>query len=196
VTFRLIRQDEAPPARPTADDLADAVALGPEQGARRLRRRGQLRAFAAEILEVHPDSIRFEREPTGRVRITAPTPRLASLSERGTWTAMALAEYPIGVDVEVYPPDRDPPFDLLDPFEQEQILAAEDPARMFLHFWTAREAYLKAQGRGLDVEPGAIRAGRRGEAVALVEAGKPLVFARIVERDDAIAAIVELTGDD
>ena len=190
--LRLIREDEARPARPTADDLADAAILGAEQGARRLRRRGLLRALAAEALEVHPDIIAFVREGSGLVRITAPEPCFASLSERGRWTALVIAEHPVGVDVEIYPPEREPPFDLLHPFEQEQILGSSDPERSFLRFWTAREAYLKAEGRGLDVEPSTVRAGRRGDEVVLVEAGRPLAFASIVEREDAIAAIVEL----
>ena len=193
--FRLIRDDEARGAHPTADDLADAGLLGPDQGAKRLRRRGLLRALAAEVLAAHPDRISFERSGTGQVRITAPEPRFASLSERGRWTTLAISQHPVGVDVELYPPEREPPFDLLHPSEQEQILASSDPERLFLGYWTAREAYLKAQGRGLDVEPSAIRAGRRGEDVVLVETGRPLAFARIVEREDAIAAIVELTSD-
>ena len=191
--FRLLREGEGRPAHATPDDLADAAALGPGPGAARLMRRRRVRALAAEVLQVHPDAIRFEREAGGLVRITAPEPLWTSVAGRGDWTALAIAPHPIGVDVEPYPPDRDPPFDLLQPLEQDAILADPDPLRLFLRFWTAREAYLKADGRGLSVMPDKVRAASRASEVALVEQGRPIAIARIVERDDAIAAIVELS---
>ncbi len=193
--FRLIRDGEVQPARATEADLADAAKLGPEHGARRLYRRRLLRAVAAEALEVHPDLIVIERQPHGGVRIAGPKPLHASLSGRGEWTALAISDNPVGVDVEIHPPDREPPFDLLQPLEQEAILADPEPRRLFLRFWTAREAYLKAQGRGLDVMPDQVRAARRGEEVALVETGRPIAFAVIHQRDDAISAIVELAPE-
>ncbi len=193
-TFRLIRDGELEPARATEADLADAAALGPDQGARRLYRRRLLRAIAAETLDVHPDLVAIERAPHGGVTIAGPRALCASLADRGPWTALALSEHPVGVDVEIHPPDREPPFDLLQPLEQEAILTDPEPRRLFLRFWTAREAYLKAQGRGLDVMPDRVRAARRDREVALIEPGHPIAFATIVEREDAIAAIVELDG--
>jgi 4'-phosphopantetheinyl transferase len=203
VAFRLLHDGECAPARATPDDLADAARLGPTQGALRLMRRRRIRGLAAEILDVHPDRIRFEREPDGRARIIAPEPLYASVAGRGAWTALAVAPRPVGVDVETYPavdwPPGDgqagegPPLDLLQLEEQDAILADPDPSRMFLRFWTAREAYLKADGRGLSVMPEKVRAANRLSEVSLIEAGRPAVTARLVERDDAIAAIVELS---
>jgi 4'-phosphopantetheinyl transferase len=191
-TFRLIHDDEARTVPATAADLADAADLGPNQGARRLYRRRILRGVAAEVLGVHPDLIVIDRLAHGGVAIVGPKPLYASLSGRGAWTALGISERPVGVDVELYPPERDPPFDVLAPLEQETILTDPEPRHLFLRFWTAREAYLKAQGRGIDVEPSAIRAARRDQEVALIEAGHPIAFATVIERDDAIAAIVEL----
>jgi len=193
VAFRLVRDGEGAPAHATAEDLADAAVLGPEGGAKRLMHRRLLRAMAAETLDVHPDAFRFHREASGMVRITQPEPLHASIAARGAWTALAIAPHPVGVDVELYPPDRDPPFDLLQQLEQDVILADPDPARLFLRFWTAREAYLKADGRGLSVMPDQVRAARRHSEVALIEEGRPIAIARIVEQGDAIAAIVELS---
>jgi phosphopantetheinyl transferase len=195
--FRLIREGEGEPsARATSADLADAAELGAEQGARRLWRRRWLRTLAAEALDVHPDIIAIERLPHGGVRIAGPRALYASVSGRGAWTALALCENPVGVDVELYPPEREPPFDLLQPLEQDVILSDPEPRRLFLRFWTAREAYLKAQGRGLDVMPDRVRAARRGQEVALIEEGHDIAFATITECDDAIAAIVELPAGD
>lgn len=188
--FRLVGEGEGAQARATAEDLADAAALGPARGAVRLRRRRLLRALAAEVLEAHPDAVRFERLADGRTRILAPRPLYSSVAGRGGWTALAVASDPVGVDVELWPPEPGPPLALLHPLEQAEISASVDPARVFLHFWTAREACLKADGRGLSVAPEQVRAARRDDAVALIEAGRPDRLARLIERGDAIAAIV------
>ncbi len=190
--FRLYSDCEGTPARPTAEDMSDAALLGRDTGAERLKHRRLLRALAAEVLDVHPDLVTFERATTGAVRVTGPSLLFASVSSCGRWTALAVARHPVGVDVEIHPPEREPPFDLLQPLEQEAILADPQPRHLFIRFWTAREAYLKAEGRGFDVMPDKVRAARRDSEVALIEEGRPIVFARIVEREDAIAAIVEL----
>jgi len=104
-----------------------------------------------------------------------------------------MSSRPVGVDVEAYAPDLDPPLGLLQPEEQNAILAGPDPMRLFLRFWTAREAYLKAGGRGLSVMPDQIRAEERDGGVALIEAGRPVALAELIECGDAIAAIVELS---
>ena len=193
--FRLLKQGEGTAARPTAEDLQDAAALGQEGGARRLERRRLLRALAAEALNVHPDAVRIQRMADGTVRIREPEALYASVSGRGAWTVLALGPRPVGVDVETCPPDTEPPFDLLQPLEQEVILADPDPPRLFLRFWAAREAYLKADGRGLGVMPDQVRAAHRDAEVALIEPGRPIAIARLVEREDAIAAIVELEAE-
>lgn len=190
--FRLIWEAEAQPARPTAEDLADAAPLGVGQGARRLMRRGLLRALAAEVLGVHPGAVVFERLSTNRVRVIAPEPRYVSLAQRGTWIALAISQAPVGVDVEQDPGEDPLPLNLLHPDERAEIEAAADPRRLFLHYWTAREAWLKAQGRGLDVELASIRASQTGPFTTLTEGGGASGRAQIIEREDAIAAIVEL----
>lgn len=193
--FRLYDEGEGAPARATAEDLADAALLGRDTGAKRLKRRRLLRALAAEVLGVHPDLVTLDRAGTGAVRVTGPDPLFTSVSGCGRWTALAVARHPVGVDVEIHPPEREPPFDLLQPLEQEAILADPQPRHLFIRFWTAREAYLKAQGRGFDIMPDKVRAARRDTEVALIEDGRPIVFAQIIEREDAIAAIVELPAE-
>lgn len=193
--FRLLREDEGRPVPATAADLADAAELGPARGAERLARRRLLRGFAAEVAGVHPDAVAVERLGTGQVRITAPEPRYASLAQRGPWVALAISEVPVGVDVETCPAENPLPLHLLHPDERREIEAATDPGALFLRFWTAREAWLKAQGRGLDVELGALRARASGKVVLVGEPGGPAALARIIERDNAIAAIVELRPD-
>ena len=190
LVFRLLRAGEGPLAKALPEDLADAATLGSERGAARLLRRRLLRSLTAEMLAVHPDRIRFERGETGRVQVVAPEPLFASESGRGCWTALALAPHPVGVDVETWPPQTPMPLDLLHPLERDEILAAPDPGRTFLRFWTAREAWLKSDGRGFAVMPDQVRATAAEDGVGLDE-GRAKGLARIVEREDAIAAIVE-----
>lgn len=136
----------------TAADLADAVGLGPEQGARRLARRWLLRALAARTLGVHPEAVAIVRDPAGGLRITAPEPLFVSHAGREGWTALGLARCPIGVDLESAPPLLALPLDLLHPEERARLAAlpAADQPRAFARLWTVKEAYAKASGRGLD----------------------------------------------
>jgi len=191
--FRLVREGEGQPACATCEDRIDAAPKGADGGWDRLMRRRLLRAMAADVLDRHPDAVRFERGAEGRVRITGPERLYTSVAGRGGWTALAMSSRPVGVDVEAYAPDLDPPLGLLQPEEQNAILAGPDPMRLFLRFWTAREAYLKAGGRGLSVMPDQIRAEERDGGVALIEAGRPVALAELIECGDAIAAIVELS---
>jgi 4'-phosphopantetheinyl transferase len=72
----------------------------------------------------------------------------------------------VGVDVEVLAPL---PLEALDaafgPGEMDDILSAGDQTRRALEIWTGKEATLKADGRGMSLEPARIDA--RGEAIHL-----------------------------
>ena len=80
-----------------------------------------------------------------------------SLSHSGAWVAVALAETPVGVDVEEVP-DAQTVRDiapLLHPGETAELAAldAEERAEAFARCWTRKEAYLKATGAGLSEAP-------------------------------------------
>ena len=68
--------------------------------------------------------------------------------------AVALAEAPVGVDIE---PSRaiEPPWSLLHPNERKALETLTSEARpdAFLRLWTAKEAYLKALGLGFARDP-------------------------------------------
>jgi hypothetical protein len=85
-----------PLARETAKDRIE-LARG---GAARLFRRRLLRAALAQRWSVHPDALCFHRETSGEVRVTAPRPAFISTAQRGHMVVMAVAETPVGVDVE------------------------------------------------------------------------------------------------
>lgn len=90
-----------------------------------------------------------------------------SLSHSGGLVAAAVSvPGRVGVDVEVLAPL---PLEALDaafgPGEMDDILSAEDQTRRALELWTGKEATLKADGRGMSLDPSRIDA--RGEAICL-----------------------------
>ena len=73
-----------------------------------------------------------------------------SLAHSGSIVACALADEPVGVDVEEVRPVNLADFDSwLTEREKRSIAAAADPVLEFYRVWTAREAFAKRDGRGL-----------------------------------------------
>ncbi|MCV2368088.1 4'-phosphopantetheinyl transferase family protein [Roseateles oligotrophus] len=80
-----------------------------------------------------------------------------SISHSGDWVACAIADAPIGVDIENLSRIRD--FEALarmvhSPAQCRAIAEAAaqaDSAQQFYQWWTLKEAWFKRQGRGLDL---------------------------------------------
>ena len=109
---------------PTPDDLADAALAKREGGGPRLLRRRMLRALVARVFDLHPETVRFTREPTGAPGL-AGLDAYISTSGCAGWSAVALSPDPVGLDIEAGPPHA------------------------ALHRWTLLEATQKTRGRGL-----------------------------------------------
>ena len=180
----------------TAQDLADAAPLAARLGAARLYRRRLLRAFAARTLGVGSGEIGIQRVESGGQRITTPSHLFASVAKRGDWTAVVTSIHPVGVDIEILPAEQPVPLDLLHHRERAALenLPTEAIDLAFLRFWTAREAYLKATGRGLPAELSTVEAqdDPGGERVLLIEAHKIRARAAITVTDECVVAVVEL----
>jgi phosphopantetheinyl transferase len=76
----------------------------------------------------------------------------ASLSHSGRWVAAAVADGPVGVDVEdraLVRPVARLAGRVLHPREQAWLAAQRDPAAAFLWLWTLKEAAIKGQGSRL-----------------------------------------------
>jgi 4'-phosphopantetheinyl transferase len=111
----------------------------------------------------------WTRDPAGRPRLPG-CPADFSLSHTSGLAVCALSlEGRVGVDVE-----RLALTDLAElrlafgPGEWAAIQAAPDPSLALLRLWTAKEAALKADGRGLSIEPAEIDG--RGQVVAVRQA--------------------------
>lgn len=105
-----------------------------------------------------PDTLQFAASANGKPVLLHPRQIDFSLSHSRGAVAVAAARMPIGVDVE---PLRE--LDYLDSMS-ELVLAAEEQAvlrkapkvvrsKLFLRYWTLKEALLKAAGLGFAVSP-------------------------------------------
>jgi len=181
---------------PTPRDLEEAPSRDPARGAF-LRRRALSRRVVAARLGVAPESVEIGHAPSGAPRVLAPSSSLKiSVSGRADFCAVAMAEAPIGVDIE---PSRaiEPPWSLLHPNERNMLetLTGEARADAFPRLWTAKEAYLKALGLGFARDPTKIAIGL--DFSILDEEAAPTILTRgwrrfVLRGEDFIAACVVL----
>ena len=181
---------------PTPRDLQEAPSRDPARGAF-LRRRALSRRIVAARLGVAPQSVEIGHAPSGAPRVLAPSSSLKiSVSGRADFCAVAMAEAPIGVDIE---PSRaiEPPWSLLHPNERNTLetLTGEARAEAFARLWTAKEAYLKALGLGFARDPTKIAIGL--DFSILDEEAAPTILTRgwrrfVLRGEDFIAACVVL----
>lgn len=165
------------------EDALDAV-LTPEERAhvQQIREgratarlsRGLLRLILARYLNRPPAIITIDRScsycerPHGRPRLqrrpeTASEAIEFSVSHAGDLLVLAFAGGPlVGLDVEALRAFEDVDAELvnftLTAAERHRLeeLTAAQRGRLFLRYWTGKEAVLKALGTGLDVEPQAV----------------------------------------
>lgn len=136
-----------------------------------------LRRMLAARLRRPPATLRLYRElcplcggPHGRPALDAPGAGLHySLSRTAELVLVAIADAPVGVDVEALPEAATVTevVRALHPQEREEILTAHPTERpqVFARLWTRKEAYLKGVGSGIAVELDAVNlAARPGDA--------------------------------
>ncbi|MET8274528.1 MULTISPECIES: 4'-phosphopantetheinyl transferase family protein [unclassified Streptomyces] len=149
-----------------------------------------LRRILAARLDVEPYAVKFGREPCpicagphGRPVLDPPSTRTRfSLSRSGQRVLIAVAELPVGVDVEGIPsgPTVTDVAGALHPAERAAIEAVPLAERgaAFARVWARKEAYLKGIGTGL------------GRGLAEDDTGAPIPGWRLVDlpMDDEHAA--------
>jgi 4'-phosphopantetheinyl transferase len=162
---------------PSASDLADEARPSASERSLFFPRRALLRTLVAACAGVAPADVAIGYDPDGAPRVLAPQGFFVSASGRGALAALACARMPVGVDLE--PPGDAPAVDaILHPRERAALAASATPALDFLKIWTAKEAYLKALGRGFKRDPAraAVLAGR-GRAFTVEDDGFPAAIA-------------------
>lgn len=145
--------DEATAALEAADRrrLADLPAA---DGRRLVARRALLRRAAADLLGADPSRVRaLTGAGPRRVHVDDGRCLFVSSSSSGEEGLLALADRPVGVDLERLPgpPDaRDVATALLPPPERAWVLAGDaDLPERLLAVWVRKEAVVKATGEGL-----------------------------------------------
>ena len=143
-------------------------------------REAVLRRHLADRLGCPETTLRLERDPCGKPRLVAPTPRLSfSLARRASLLLIAMAwDAPIGADLERLDARHDGLDVARNFFAAGECawlasLGREARAEGFLMLWTAKEAVLKALGRGIAqglAEP---------DLSAFLEPGRPLAAASV-----------------
>ncbi|MBR0147325.1 MAG: 4'-phosphopantetheinyl transferase superfamily protein [Eubacterium sp.] len=73
-----------------------------------------------------------------------------NISHSDDYIAVAIADRPVGIDVEVKTdPDLKVTSRFYSPAEQQAVRTASDPQREFRRLWTRKEAYVKCTGTGI-----------------------------------------------
>lgn len=111
------------------------------------------REWIAKQLDCAPDGVRLGRSPHGRPMLEEPAGWDCNWSHSGGHLAVALgALMRVGIDIERQR-GRPRALELARRFfatgEADWLAAREEPGRDFLRLWCAKEAVLKAHGRGL-----------------------------------------------
>lgn len=122
----------------------------------RLRREMARRIIALQ-LALPADEVAIGHDANGRPLLAKPADRALhlSLATRAGVVAVALAERPVGIDVERVDAAATPPFAALHPAEHAMLLGLPEAARTlaFARLWAAKEAYVKALGTGFARPP-------------------------------------------
>lgn len=116
------------------------------------------RRLIAHRTGTNADKLFIGHTEDGAPRLAEPRlPLCLSLAGRDDVIAAAVADRPVGVDIEILGPPVSPPLNVLNASERAALaVAGEDTHEYFLHLWTAKEAYVKAIETGLSREPAEI----------------------------------------
>lgn len=163
-----------------------------------VRRRWVLRRLLAAY-GADPARAALATGPNGKPEAPGGGPLRCSVSSSGGMVVVALATYDLGVDLERLRvvPDRDLLIRSTMSGEEQATLAGESGGddEAFLRLWTVKEAYMKALGTGLTLDPLEVRStvagpgrwnvsapGVPGSPVVALDVGGPFVASLAVPR--------------
>ena len=120
-----------------------------------------MRQVLGGYIGVPGEKVRFEIDPRGKPALAAEFDLGFNLSHSGTFGLLAVGRgAEVGVDIEEIAPRNDLPRLARSVFSAEEVRALEqvagDKTLAFLIGWTRKEAYLKALGIGLALEPATV----------------------------------------
>lgn len=137
-----------------------------------VRTRAVLRVLLAQRTGQSPGSLVLEDESGEAPRLAGNVWRLHfNVSHSYDWAAVAVADFPVGIDIERIDAgqDWDGIADIMFHSEEREALRQAHPDQRTLEFfatWTRKEAYLKGIGAGLRLDPSTFSTASPGGAVA------------------------------
>jgi 4'-phosphopantetheinyl transferase len=162
---------------------------------RRTLARYALRSVLAEYLGITPASVPLVEGTNGKPGLACPGPAF-NLSHSGELAAIAVCAGAdaLGVDIELVGPRQSSrlPMRALTATEAAWLRRrrAREKEEGFLRFWTAKEAYTKAVGTGLVLDPRSIEVRLQPHAPALVGVNPAAwAFAYLDPHPGAVGAI-------
>ncbi len=114
--------------------------------------RAHLRRLLGERLGRSPGEVVLGSVGRGKPVVLGSDDVHFNLTHSGTTVVVALADVPVGVDVELVRTgawDLDMAARVLSPAERDAVRASSDPDREFFRAWTRKEAFAKVDGGGL-----------------------------------------------
>jgi 4'-phosphopantetheinyl transferase len=114
--------------------------------------RAALRRLLGQDRGISPTAVRFTEAGRGKPVLVPDTGRRFSVAHAGGHALVALADRPVGVDIELVRPDAwDPAMAalVLSPVELAWVREHDDPDRAFFRCWTRKEAFVKLGSAGL-----------------------------------------------
>lgn len=135
-------------------------------------RRRLLTHLAAAVLRRDPREVVVAHASGRPPALVEPAARLfLSSASRDGWAALAVADRPVGIDIERVEPGLEIPWRVLHEAEARWLRGVPErrqPAS-FARLWTVKEAYLKALGKGLARSPETFRVACDDERLSVIE---------------------------
>ncbi len=128
--------------------------VSPHHGESYVAGRGRMREILADYIERRPDELRFDYGTAGKPLLEGivGAPHF-NLSHSGNFAALAIADRPVGIDIELVRSITD---DIagrfFSPAEVHALrkLPSSEQEAAFFRCWTRKEAFVKALGTGLN----------------------------------------------
>jgi len=140
----------------SADELARAESLSnPLMRLRHIEVRGRLRMLLADALQQHPAQLRIARTGEGKPYLPDHPQLVFNISHTANYLAIAIArDCQLGVDIERCRPRANLAALVDKCFAEEEAeywygLPDNQKQSAFYQFWTIKEAFVKATGRGI-----------------------------------------------
>jgi 4'-phosphopantetheinyl transferase len=132
------------------DELLRAARFKVEDGRRNfVAARGALRILLGRYLNEDPTALRFTATTNGKPGVVHPSMLQFNVSHSGTAGLIAIAGTDVGVDIEKIAPRQDLEALAKRVFTTSEREAIAGDQSAFYRHWVAKEAFVKATGRGI-----------------------------------------------